>query len=94
MLCNVSLQIIPNVPEVELYPLVDQVISLIKDSGVNYVVGPMETTMEGELLILLGLVQQALDLCVKEGANRVLAVVKVDYKVGGVTINEKIHKYK
>jgi len=46
MLCNVSLQVLPSVPDEQLYPVVDQVIELIKESGVKYVVGPMETTME------------------------------------------------
>ena len=41
--CNVSLQIIPLVPEEQVYPTVDRVIELIRSSGVNYSVGPMET---------------------------------------------------
>ncbi len=43
-LCNLSLQIIPIVPDEKLYPTVDRVIELIKKSGVKYAVGPMETT--------------------------------------------------
>ncbi|MFA4886102.1 MAG: thiamine-binding protein, partial [Desulfotomaculaceae bacterium] len=45
MNCNVSLQVIPNVSEGDLYPLVDKVIAMIRESGVKYIVGPMETTM-------------------------------------------------
>jgi uncharacterized protein YqgV (UPF0045/DUF77 family) len=93
MRCNVSLQVIPNVPEEEIYPAVDRVIDLIRESGVNYVVGPMETTMEGELDLLLGIVAKAQEICLQNGATRVLSVVKIDYKAGGVTIEEKIHKY-
>lgn len=94
MLCNVSLQIIPVVPEEEVYPVVDRVIDLIRESGVNYVVGPMETTMEGELDLLLGIVARAQEICLQNGATRVLSVVKIDYKAGGVTIEEKIKKYR
>lgn len=94
MICNVSLQVIPGVPDAEVYPLVDKVIGLIQSSGVKYVVGPMETTMEGELHDLLGIVEQAQDLCLQNGANRVLSVVKIDYKAGGVTIDDKIKKYR
>ena len=50
MKCNLSLQVIPNVPEDRLYAVVDRVIDLIRDSGVRYEVGPMETTMEGNSL--------------------------------------------
>ncbi|MGE5422491.1 MAG: MTH1187 family thiamine-binding protein [Ignavibacteriales bacterium] len=94
MICNVSLQVIPGVPDTEVYPLVDKVIELIHKSGVKYVVGPMETTMEGELHQLLAIVEQAQDLCLQNGASRVLSVVKIDYKAGGVTIDDKIKKYR
>jgi len=94
MICNLSLQVVPNVPEEEVYPLVDKVIDLIKQSGVKYVVGPMETTMEGELPQLLGIVERAQELCLKNGATRIVSVVKIDYKAGGVTIDEKIKSYR
>lgn len=94
MTCNVSLQVIPNVAEDRLYPVVDQVISLIRESGVKYEVGPMETTMEGDLAHLLEIVQKAQELCLAEGATRVLSVVKIDYKADGVTIDEKISQYR
>ena len=94
MLYNVSLQVIPIIPEAEVYPVVDKVIDLIRASGVNYVVGPMETTMEGELDLLLGIVARAQEVCLQNGATRVLSVVKIDCKAGGVTIEEKINKYR
>ncbi len=94
MTCNVSLQVIPNVSEKDLYPVVDRVIELIRESGVKHVVGPMETTMEGELHNLLGIVEKAQEICIKNGATRILSVVKIDYKAGGVTIDEKIEKYR
>ena len=91
---NVSLQVLPRVPDELIYPVVDKVIELIKESGVKYVVGPMETTMEGELDTLLKIVKKAQDICIKEGATRVISVVKIDYKPEGVTMDEKIGKYK
>lgn len=90
---NVSLQVIPSVEEENIYPVVDEVINLIKESGVKYVVGPMETTMEGELDELLEIVKKAQDVCVKKGAKRVVSMVKIDYKPEGVTIEEKTAKY-
>lgn len=77
----------------KVYPIVDQVIQLIQDTGLPYRVGPMETTIEGELEQLLPIVQQSVELAVKLGASRVLAVVKVDYKPGGVTMKEKMASY-
>ncbi|NLW45415.1 MAG: thiamine-binding protein [Syntrophomonadaceae bacterium] len=94
MKCNLSLQVIPNVPEDRLYAVVDRVIDLIRDSGVRYEVGPMETTMEGELSQLLAIVEKAQEICLAEGASRVISVVKIDYRAGGVTIDEKVSKYR
>ncbi|NLU53398.1 MAG: thiamine-binding protein [Clostridiaceae bacterium] len=91
---NVSLQVIPNVPPERIYPVVDKVIAMIAESGVKYEVGPMETTMEGELDELLQIVKKAQDICVEEGSSRVLSVVKIDYSPKGVTIDEKISKYR
>lgn len=91
---NVSLQVIPSVPEEQIYPVVDKVIEMIDKSGVKYEVGPMETTMEGELDILMEIVKKAQKICVAEGANRVISIVKIDYKEEGVTMDEKISKYR
>lgn len=92
--CNVSLQVIPVVPEGEIYPVVDRVIEMIKHSGVKHMVGPMETTMEGELDQLLKIVSKAQRVCAEAGAARVLSVVKIDYSIKGVTIDEKVGKYR
>lgn len=93
-ICNVSLQVIPRVPEERVYPVVDKVIEYIASTGVKYEIGPMETTMEGELDFLLEIVKKAQDICIEEGASRVASMVKIDYKREGVTIDEKIKKYR
>ena len=91
---NVSLQVLPGVPEDRLYPVVDKVIELIATSGVKYEVGPMETTMEGEYDKLMDVVREAQELCIREGAARVVSVVKIDYKPGGITMAEKGGRYR
>jgi uncharacterized protein (TIGR00106 family) len=92
-ICNVSLQIIPLVNEEEVYPIVDRVIGFIAASGVNYIVGPMETTMEGNLDELLKIIKEAQTVCLKAGAERILSVIKIDYSAKGVTMDEKVGKY-
>lgn len=91
---NVSLQILPVVADEYIYDVVDKVIEFIQASGVKYEVGPMETTMEGELDMLLGIVKKSQEICVAEGASRVVSIVKIDYKLEGVTMDEKIGKYR
>lgn len=91
---NLSLQILPMVPQDQVYSVVDKVISLIQESGLSYVVGPMETTIEGDLDNLLDLVKKAQQACVEAGANRIVSIIKIDYSPDGVTIDEKIGKYR
>lgn len=91
---NLSLQILPVVDEEDIYGIVDLVIQHIQQTGLKYVVGPMETTVEGELDILLQIVKESLAICTAAGVERVIAVVKIDYKTDGVTIDEKIGKYR
>lgn len=94
MLVNLSLQVIPAVPEENIYFVVDRVIDRIVESGLKYEIGAMETTIEGELGELLEIVKDAQEICIKHGASRVCSVVKIDYKVEGVTIDEKVAKYR
>ena len=91
---NLSLQVLPRVSDDQIYGVVDQVIAMIKASGLNHEVGPMETTIEGDLDELLELVRLAQQVCVNAGANRVMSVIKIDYKPDGVSIDEKIGKYR
>jgi len=91
---TLGLQILPYVPEEKLYQVVDKVISYIDSCGVKYEVGPMETTMEGELDELLLIVKKAQEICIEQGASRVVSLIKIDYKKTGVTIDEKVGKYK
>lgn len=91
---NVELQVLPRVEEKRLYDVVDEVIKYIDSCGVKYEVGPMGTTMEGEFDELMNIVKKAQDICVREGASRILSVVKIDYKPEGVTMNEKVGKYR
>jgi len=91
---NVSLQVIPRIEDDKLYGVVDKVIEYIASTGVKYIVGPLETTMEGEFDELMEIVKEAHDICIREGSRRVISVVKIDYKPEGVTMDEKIGKYR
>ena len=91
---TLSFKISPHVPEDQLYPVVDAVIALIASKGIKHVVGASETTMEGEWDTLFAVVKEARDLCLERGAWRVGIVLMVDCKPGGVSIDEKIGKYR
>jgi len=91
---HLSLQVLPVVPEASVYPVLDLVIDLIRRSGLPYIVGPMETSIEGDLDQLLNLVQEAQHICVAAGASRVVSIVKIDYKPAGVSFDEKLEQYR
>lgn len=91
---NLSLQVIPVVAEERIYSVVDKVIHMIQETGLKYEVGPMETTIEGELDTLLEIVKRSQEICVQEGAARVVSMIKIDYKPEGVTMDEKVCKYR
>lgn len=91
---NVSFQVIPLVPEEDCYRVVDRAIEVVQHSGVKYEVGPMETTMEGELDELLEIVKKAQQTCIDAGAGRVITYIKIDNSPKGVTMKEKVEKYR
>lgn len=91
---HLSLQVLPVVTESSIYPVVDLVIDLIRRSGLPYIVGPMETSIEGDLDQLLNLVKEAQYICVNAGAKRVVSIVKIDYKPAGVSFDEKLEQYR
>lgn len=91
---NVSFQVLPQVPDGDSYPVVDRAIEVVQQSGVKYEVGPMETTMEGEMDELLEIIKKAQQACIDAGARRVMTLVKIDYAPQGVTMEEKVGKYR
>lgn len=95
---SVAIQVLPKTSshsESELLRIVDAVIARIAESGYHYVVSPFETVIEGDLDGLLDLVKDCQYICIKEGANSVMAYVRIVYapKEGVLTIEDKLKKY-
>lgn len=92
---SIAFQVLPKTKDNrKTLQIIDKVIHLVDKSKVSYTVGPMETTMEGDLTDLLEIVKKAQNLCIKEGAESVFTNVKIMYSPKGVmTIEEKLKKY-
>uniref|UniRef100_A0A832I792 Thiamine-binding protein n=1 Tax=Pseudothermotoga hypogea TaxID=57487 RepID=A0A832I792_9THEM len=77
----------------QIYGLVDEAIGVIANSGLKYLVGPSETTVEGEFSQLLKLIEEIYKkitpLC-----DRYVLEVAFDCAKSGVNIDEKIAKYR
>lgn len=89
---TVAVQVLPLTEDA--YSVVDRAIEVIALSGVKYEVGPMETTMEGDLDELLEVAKAAHKSCFQAGADKVVTVIKISDDVGGSTIADKTERYR
>jgi uncharacterized protein (TIGR00106 family) len=90
----VEFTVIPAVSEEKIYEIVDKAIKVVIDSGLKYEVGANSTTVEGPLDEVLSVVMKAHAVARDEGSGRVFTIIKIDDKVTGVTIEEKVEKYR
>jgi len=93
---SVALQVLPWVSMDKVNDIVDRVIEYIKSTGVRHVVGPFETTMEGDLDLLMEIVKKSQRIVIEAGAPEVISMVKIAFRpdsVGSATIESKIGKY-
>lgn len=91
----VSVQIIPKASSpADVITLVDEAIKIIDQSGVKYEVHPLETTMEGELEQLLGLIADMNRKMIELGSPNVISQVKILYQPDGISMDKLTEKYR
>lgn len=96
MNASVAIQVLPKVEsDEELIRIVDEVIAFIKSTGLNYFVGPCETSIEGDYDELMEIIKECQKVAVKAGAKSVSAYVKINYCPEGdvLTIEKKVTKH-
>ena len=97
MKASVAIQVLPTTDsEKDLVRIVDEVIAYIKSTGLNYSVGPFETTIEGESYDeLMEIVANCQKVAINAGCDSVSAYVKIVYNPEGevLTIDKKITKH-
>ena len=96
MNASVAIQVLPNVQdEEEVIRIVDEVIAYIRSAGLNYYVGPFETTIEGDYDQLMDIVKECQHIAIRAGAPKVSAYIKVVYEPEGeiLTIDKKVTKH-
>lgn len=90
---NVGVQVLPLTDDA--LPYVDRAIAAIQASGLRYVVGPLETTIEGPFEAALAAAKAAHLATIEAGVPHVVTVIKIaDGAAGGMTIDEKTAKYR
>lgn len=80
-----AFQVIPRLEEGNNYEVVDKAIKIVKNAGVPYQVGAMETTMKGELNHLLDIVKAAQKACYENGALEVITNIKIHSQTAEAT---------
>lgn len=96
MKAAIAIQVLPGLNDKkEVVRVVDKVIEYIDSTGLSYVVGPFETTIEGELDELMEIVKLSQEIAIREGAPSVMSYIKINYSPDGgvLTTDEKISKY-
>ena len=97
MTASIAIQVLPKVDsEEELIRIVDEVIAYIASTGLNYYVGPFETTIEGESYNeLMAIAANCQKVAVNAGCESVSAYIKVVYTPEGevLTIDKKVSKH-
>jgi uncharacterized protein (TIGR00106 family) len=92
---NIAVQILPRANGIHPYDIVDKAIEVIKKSGVNYMVCPFETVMEGDYDQLMKIVEEIHEICYNAGADDMMCYLKIQSnKAGTVAIDDKMKKYK
>ena len=70
MNASVAIQVLPNVQdEEEVIRIVDEVIAYIRSTGLNYYVGPFETTIEGDYDQLMDIVKECQHVAERAGCK-------------------------
>jgi len=91
---NIAVQVLPSAKDKDSYDIVDSAIEIIQKSGVEYVVTPFETVMEGSYDKLMEVVKDVQNICYAAGAEKVMCYVKIQSVITkDVTIDDKIGKY-
>ena len=96
MNASVAIQVLPNVQdEEEVIRIVDEVIAYIRSTGLNYYVGPFETTIEGDYDQLMDIVKEFQHVAERAGCKAMSVYVKIAYKPEGdvLTIEKKVTKH-
>ena len=96
MNASIAIQVLPKVAtNEETVRIVDEVIAYIRSTGLNYHVGPFETTIEGEFNELMDIVKECQHVAIRAGAPKVSAYIKVVYEPDGeiLTIDRKVTKH-
>lgn len=86
--------VLPVVEESKVNEIVEKAIKVVMESGLKYEVEPNSTTVEGDLDKVMEVIKNAHIVARDEGSGRVITIIKIDDKKSGITMNEKVKKFR
>src|SRR5919108_538122 len=92
---TISFKVLPGglADKAATYAAVDRAIEVVQRSGLKHLVGPSETTIEGEYDEVMAVIKQAQEAALA-AAPRVFTLIGIDWGVEGSSIDEKLAKYR
>ena len=97
MNCAIAIQYLPmdSASDAETCRVVDEVISYIDSTGIDYYVGPFETTVEGSYEQCMDVLKNCQLVGARAGCGHVMTFAKIDYRPRGdvMSTEHKIGKY-
>ena len=95
MIINASIQVVPLIKIEEAFPIIDSAIELIQQSGLKYLVGAFETTIQGEYEPVQALIKKLQDYCYEQEKTQFLIYTKL-HLCGGknILIENKVQKFR
>ncbi len=89
---TMSIQVLPLTEDP--IPIVDAAIAAIAQTGIKYMVTPMETVVEGTLDECWAAARAAHEACFSNGAQKAVTYIKISDALTGSTIDDKLAKYR
>ncbi len=87
---QLAIQVVPLDREGEVYQKIDAAIEVIQKSGVEYMITPMETVLQGPYDKLQAVAREAQEALIKVGCNEFLVNIKMHIRTDAdVTMEEK-----
>lgn len=97
MNCSIAIQYLPMDArdDDETCRIVDEVIAYIDSTGLDYFVGPFETTIEGEYDACMEVLKTCQLIGARAGCAHAMTYAKINYRPGGdvMSTEHKVAKY-
>lgn len=88
MTVNAAIQVVPLTAKEQAFPVIDEAIAFIQQSGIKYTVGPFETFLEGEYEEVQALIRRIEDFCYSKKEVQFLVYTKLHLCGGADVLSE------